>query len=155
MFLVFILVHIGIHFLWIHTHECIHTHTRTHIDSFCFAQNQVNDNLYISKLCPHFAGSVVTVAYVTSVAMKLCKIRYSFKVHQFSSVAQSCPTLCNPMNLRTPGLRVYHQLWESTQTHVHWVVDAIQPSHPPSSPSAPALNLPQHQGLFQWVSSLH
>ena len=74
---------------------------------------------------------------------------------QFSSVAQSCPTLCDPMKRSTPGLPVHHQLPESTQTHVHWVVDAIQPSHPLLSPSLPALNLSQHQGLFKWVSSLH
>ena len=74
---------------------------------------------------------------------------------QFSSVAQSCPTLCNPMNRSMPGLPVHHQLPESTQTHVYRVSDAIQPSHPLSSPSPPALNLSQHQGLFQWVSSLH
>ena len=74
---------------------------------------------------------------------------------QFSSVAQSRLTLCNAMNCSTPGLPVHHQLLESTQTHVHWVSDAIQPSHPLSSPSPPALNLSQHQGLFQWVSSSH
>ena len=75
---------------------------------------------------------------------------------QFSSVAQSCPTLCDPMNRSTPGLLVHHQLPESTQTHVHCVSDAIQPPHPLlSSPSPPALNLSQHQGLFKWVSSLH
>jgi len=74
---------------------------------------------------------------------------------QFSSVAQLCPTLCDPMNHSTPGLLVHHQLLESTQTHVHWVGDAIQPYHPLSSPSPPALNLFQHQGLFKWVSSLH
>ena len=74
---------------------------------------------------------------------------------QFSSVAQSCLILCNPMNCSTPGLPVHHQLPESTQTHVHWVSDAIQPSHPLLSPSPPALNLSQHQGLFKWVSSWH
>ena len=74
---------------------------------------------------------------------------------QFSSVAQSCPTLCDPINCSMPGLPVHHQLPESTQTHVHWVGDAIQPSHPLSSPSPPALNLSQHQGLFKWVSSSH
>ena len=74
---------------------------------------------------------------------------------QFSSVTQLCPTLCDPMNCSTPGLPVHHQLLESTQTHVHWVGDAIQPSHPLSSPSPPALNLSQHQGLFQWVNSSH
>ena len=73
---------------------------------------------------------------------------------QFSSVAQSCLTLCNPMNCSTPGLPVQHRLPELTQTHVHWLSDAIQPSYPQSSPS-PALNLSKHQGLFKWVSSLH
>ena len=68
---------------------------------------------------------------------------------QFSSVAQSCLTLCDPMNCSTAGLPVHHQLLESTQTHVHCVGDAIHPSHPLSSPSPPALNLSQHQGLFR------
>ena len=68
---------------------------------------------------------------------------------------QSCPTLCNPMNRSTAGLPVHHQLLEFTQTHVHRVRDAIQPSHPLSSPSLPALNPSQHQGLCQWVSSSH
>ena len=71
---------------------------------------------------------------------------------QFSSVAQLWMTLCDPMNCSTPGLPVHHQLWELTQTHVHWVGDTIQPSHPLSSPSPPAFNLSQCQGLFQWVS---
>ena len=75
--------------------------------------------------------------------------------HQFSSVPQSCSILCDPMDCSTPGLPVHHQLLEFTQTHVHWVSDAIQPSHPLSSPSPPVFNLSQHQGLFQWVSSSH
>ena len=74
---------------------------------------------------------------------------------EFSSVSQSCPTVCNPMDCSTPGLPVHHQLWEFTQTHVHWVGDAIQSSHPLSWPSPPAFNLSQHQGLFKWVSSSH
>ena len=69
---------------------------------------------------------------------------------QFSSVAQSCPTLCNPMNCSMPGLPVHHQLPEFTQTHFHRVSDAIQPSHPLSSPSPPAPNPSQHQSLFQF-----
>ena len=73
----------------------------------------------------------------------------------FSSVTQSCLTLCDPMDYSTPSFPVHHQLPEFTQTHVHWVGDAIQPSHPLSSPSPPALNLSQHQGLFKWVSSSH
>ena len=68
---------------------------------------------------------------------------------QFSSVAQSCPTLCDPMNRSMPGLRVHHQLQEFTQIHVHRVSDAIQPSHPRSSPSPPAPNPSQYQSLFQ------
>ena len=74
---------------------------------------------------------------------------------QFISVAQLCLTLCDPMNSSTPGLPVHHQLPEFTQTHVHQVSDAIQPSHPGSSPSPPAPNPSQHQSLFQWVNSSH
>ena len=71
---------------------------------------------------------------------------------QFSSVESlSRFRLCNPLNHSTPGLPVHYQFPESTQTHVHWVGDAIQPSHPLSSPSPPTLNLSQHQGLFKWV----
>ena len=74
---------------------------------------------------------------------------------QFSSVAQSYPTLCNPMDCSMTGLPVHHQLPEFTQTHVHWFGDGIQPSHPLLFPSPPAFNLSQHQGLFKWVSSSH
>ena len=76
-------------------------------------------------------------------------------VVQFSSVSQSCLTLCDPINCSTSGLPVHHQLPEFTQTHVHWVGNAIQPSHPLSSPSPPSPNPSQHQGLFQWVNSSH
>ena len=72
---------------------------------------------------------------------------------QFSSVAQSY--LSNPMLCSMQGFPVHHQLLETAQTHVHWVSDAIQPSHPLSSPSPPAFNIPEYQGLFQWVSSSH
>ena len=78
-----------------------------------------------------------------------------FSSVQFSSVTQSCPTLWNPMNRSTPGLPVHHQLPEFTQTHVHWVSDAIQPSHPLSSPPPPAPNPSQHQSLFHWHNSSH
>ena len=84
--------------------------------------------------------------------LKRCSTSY---IIQFSSVAQSCPTLCNPMNRSTPDLPVHHQLPESTQTHIHLVGDAIQPSHPLLSPSPPARNPSQHQSLFQWVNSSH
>ena len=86
----------------------------------------------------------------------LCLFLYiQISGYQFSSMTQSCPTLSNPMDCSTPGFPVYHQLLELAQTHVHQVDDAIQPSHPLSSPSPPAFNLPQHQGLFQGVSSSH
>ena len=100
--------------------------------------------------------SMLTVALLLSspFSFHLCTVSCDCSV-QFSSVSQLCPTLCDPMNHSTPGLPVHQQLLEFTQTHLHWVGDAIQPSHPLSSPSPPALNLSQHQGLFKWVSSSH
>ena len=77
------------------------------------------------------------------------------QIQSVSSVVQSCLTVCDPMNHRTPGLPVHHQLLEFTQTHVYRVSDAIQPSHPLSSPSPPAPNPSQNQSLFQWVNSSH
>ena len=74
---------------------------------------------------------------------------------QFSSVAQSCLTLWDPIDCSTPGFPVHHQLPDLAQTQVHWVDDAIQLSHPLSSPSVPVFNLSQHQGLFKWISSSH
>ena len=84
-----------------------------------------------------------------------CENKYETASVQFSSVAQLRPTLWDPMNRSTPGLSVHHQLPEFPQTHVHRVRDAIQPSHPRSSPSPPAPNPSQHQSLFQWVNSSH
>ena len=78
-----------------------------------------------------------------------------FLANQFSSVSQLCLTFCNPVDWSTPGFPVHHQLPELAQAHVHWVGDAIQPSHPLLSPSLPAFNLSQRQDLFQWVSSSH
>ena len=99
----------------------------------------------------------VSVNMVATNLYQLTLVRHEFKPSvmrssvQFSSVAQSCPTLCNPMNCSMPGLPVHHQLPQFTQTHVHRVGDTIQPSHPLSSPSPPASNPSQHQSLFQWV----
>ena len=95
------------------------------------------------------------IAYVCMPFCVILIISWLFVIpsFQFSSVAQYYLTLCDPMNHSMPGLPVYHQLPESTKTHVHWVGDAIQPSHPLSYPSPPALNLSQHQDLFKWVSS--
>ena len=86
------------------------------------------------------------VWYVQELDMRLC----------CCSVIQSCPTLCDPMDSSTPGFPVLHHLPEFAQTNIHWVsIDAIQPSHPLSPSSHPAFTLSQHQGLFQWISSLH
>ena len=83
-------------------------------------------------------------------------IKYSIGrcLYSYCWVAQSCPTLSDPMNCSTPDFLVLHYFLEFAQTHDHWVSDAIQASHPPSPPSS-VLNLSQHQGLFHWVSSLH
>ena len=80
---------------------------------------------------------------------------FDFIFIQFSSVTQSCPTLCDTMDCSTPGFLVHNQLLELVQTYVNRVSDAIQPSHPLSSPSSPTFNLSQHPGLFKWVSSSH
>ena len=96
----------------------------------------------------------ITMTVFLRVFMRI-KACYSFWyiMHQFSWVDQSCPTLCDPMDCSMPGLPVHRQLSEFNQTHVHWVGDTIQPSHPLSSPSPSAFNLSQHQGLFKWVNS--
>ena len=98
--------------------------------------------------------SILSLRTITSLSINMCTFRILLSV-QFSSVAQSCLTLCDPMNRSTPGLPVHHQLPELTQTHVHRVSGAIQPSYPLSSPPPPAPNPSQHQSLFQWVNSLH
>ena len=91
---------------------------------------------------------------VNGVSCLIMQIIPTFISVQFSrSFVSNSLTLCNPMDCNTPGFPVHHQVLELTQTHVHWVGDAIQPSHPLWSPSPPALSLSQHQGLFQWVSS--
>ena len=101
------------------------------------------------KLSQYYQLLTFKKIYITEVQFiyNVLLLYYSDSV-QFSSVAQSCPTLCNPMNRSTPGLPVSHQLPEFTQTHVHQVSDAIQSSHPLSSPSPPAPNPSQHQSLF-------
>ena len=116
---------------------------------------------------PHIWMSLCIFGYCWSLSKPLMDISFSkFSFYtfdqlmfvptvQFSSVAQSCPILCDPMNHITPSPPVHHQLPQFTQTHVHRVGDAIQPSHPLSSPSPHAPNPSQHQSLFQWVNSSH
>ena len=100
---------------------------------------------------------ILAVVYITYITNILQISVLSLFIMSFSSVhfAQSCLTVCDPTNFSTPGFLVHHKLPELAQTHIHQVSDAIQPSHPLSSPSPPTFNLSQHQGLFQWVSSLH
>ena len=109
---------------------------------------------------PVFTASLFTIAKTwkqpkcpLTGGERRCDIYIQWNI-QFSSAAQLCLTLCDPMDCSTPGFPVHHQLLELAQTHVHRVSDAIQPSHPLSSPS-PAFNLSQHQSLYQWVSSSH
>ena len=112
-----------------------------------------------SHICMWILEKTMTVwTFVSKVVSLLFNMLSRFKItfssmEQFSSVAQLCPTLCDPMNHSTPGLPVHHQLPEFTQTHVHRVGDAIQLSHPLLSPSPPAPNPSQHQGLLQWIGS--
>ena len=98
-------------------------------------------------------------AFILRCPLYLCRLESGIPLSPpyspFSWVAQSCLTLCSAMDCSMPGLPVHHQLPEFTQTHVNWFDDAIQPSHPLSSRSLPAINLPQHQGLFRWISSSH
>ena len=96
---------------------------------------------------------IITLVFKSSFTQH--KIKHKNLISQFSSVTQSCPTLCDPMDHSMPGFPVHHQLPEFTQTHVHWVSDAIQPSHPLSSPSPSTINLSQYQGPFKWVTSSH
>ena len=118
-------------------------------------------NCFLNRVVLKFLIVMVTTSLVAQMVENLPSmweiwvqsLGFEDPLVQFSSVTQSCPTLCDPMNHSMPGLPVHHKLPEFTQTHVHWVDDAIQPSHPLSSPSPPAPNPSQHQGLFKWVNS--
>ena len=112
--------------------------------------------LLLSSRVYHLRGLLKTkFGYGEALGSKTGWLDVCLSSVQFSSVVQSCLTLCDPMNRSTPGLPVHHHLLDFTQTHVHWVCDVMQPSHPGSSPSPPAPNPSQHQSLFQWVNSSH
>ena len=122
----------------------------------CSAARGILPDQGLNPCLPHWQVDSSSLSQQGSPIVVLKINLHEFFIHlrlvesvQFSLVAQSCPTLCDPMNCSTPGLPVYHQLPEFTQTHVHRVSDAIQPSHPLSSPSPPAPNPSQHQSLFQ------
>ena len=130
--------------LWMFCQRCMFYHVCVLVTDTMHIKNTADPQIFFPR------GSTETGVRIKIDVKALCKLSV-----QFSSVAQSCPTLCDPVDCSTPGLPVYHQLPEFTQTHVHWVGDAIQPSPPLSSPSPPTFNLSQHQGLFKWVSSLN
>ena len=137
---------------WIHTHT--HTSTCKTVEIWIRSIVHINVHFLVMilyyKLCKMLPwGEAEWWVYGLSVIFPM-----STSV-QFSSVAQLCLTLCNPTDCSTPGFPVHQQLPELAQAQVHRVSDAIQPSHPLSSPSPPAFNLSQHQGLFKWVSSAH
>ena len=122
---------------------------RTREKATTFRKNLANDQMTQSKC---------RLLHLLSVFLCLLPHFFFWSVLsvQFSPVQSLCRVwLCDPMDCSSPGFPVHHQLPELTQTHVHWVSDAIQPSHPLLSPSPPTFSLSQHQGLFQWVSSLH
>ena len=116
-----------------------------------FAMSSVSFVIFLLSL---MIATLVRKALILK-SSKFCCVVLLWILSSVSSVTQLCPTLCNPMNRSTPGLLVHHQFLEFTQTHVHRGGDAIQPSYPLSSPSPPAPNPSQHQGLFQWVNSSH
>ena len=133
-----------------HLQPRIITPTQTHTHIFFPSYFFLPKLFYLfSQILSNFLMLICSLAcaYLSTLEVQLQKSK-------FSSIAQSCPTLCDPMNCSMPGLPIHHQLLEFTQTHVHWVGDAIQPSHSLSSPSS-VFNLSKHQGLFKWVSSSH
>ena len=115
----------------------------------CDCSHESKRSLLLGRKAVTNLDSILNSRYIT------LQQKSVFSSVQFSSVTQSCPTLCDPMNRSMPGLPVHHQFPEFTQTHIHRAGDAIQPSHTLSSPSPPAPNPSQHQSLFQWVNSSH
>ena len=120
----------------------------------CFINREGEKKSASCSLYPPVAWEALAFLPVTLIAWLNSSVQLIWPV-EFSSVAQSCLTLCDPMNRSMPDLPVHQQLLEFTQTHVHRVSDGIEPSHPLSSPSPPAPNPSQHQSLFQWVNSVH
>ena len=143
-------LHIGLlhrDFVWASTPPSIpHCVDSGSLAGFCLTLLEIQ--ICTPSISQYYLGKQCPVRYSVNPIIQLSSV-------QFSSVAQSCPTLCNPMDCSTPGFPIHHQLLELAQTQAHRVSDAIQPSHPLLSPSLLAFNLSQHQGLVQWVSSSH
>ena len=125
-------------------------------------KNRIGGHVAWSVLkCYHSAPDLQMSASISSepvsfvAIIKICSFFLMLYLSVCSSVIQLCLTLCDPMDCSMPGFPVLHYLPELTQTHVHWVSDVIQQSHPLSSPSPPTFYLSQHYGLFKWVRSLH
>ena len=137
----------------IHLQEKTCCPTRRNVSSWDSSVSQWRS--YSLEMTPTNEQSCCTGAWLFPPYRNTLKGQSCLSSVQFSSVAQSCPTLCDPMNHSMLGLPVHHQVLEFTQTQVHRVSDAMQPSHPLSPPSPPAPNRSQHQSLFQWVSSSH
>ena len=134
-------------------HFCLHEDCAFHLEYFLIYSLALREASCLIRSCPMEVATWQEPEWglLTTSEEQRCSVQYSITlVKSLSHV-----WLCDPMDCSTPGLPVHHQLLELAQTHVHRVGDAIQPSHPLSSPSPPALNLSQHQGLFKWVSSLH
>ena len=126
-----------------------------HLESWNFEVKMFPELICIKHLINHWKMDMEVLLLNSSTRRHSLLFKIIHSTVQFSSVARSCLTLCDPMNHSVPGLPVHHQLPEFTQTRIHRVSDTIQPSHPPSSPSPPAPNPSQHQSLFQWVNSSH
>ena len=141
-----------------------------HNDATCWNKHLMNEPRWILQYAADLSQlilkrtkktfSIFTVFVLFVFVFQFIWIYHNLFIHSvsngyFSSVIQSCLTLYDAIECSTPGFPVHHQLLELAQTHAHRLGDTIQPSHPLSSPSPPAFNLSQHQGLFQWVSSLH
>ena len=121
-----------------------------------FSHSVMSDSLRPHAPCQASSSFTISQSLLKFKSIEsMTPIRFNILLDQFSSVTQSCPTLCDPMDCSTPGFPVHHELPAPAQTHVHWVGNTIQPSHLLLSPSSPIFNHSQHQGLFQWVSLSH
>ena len=123
-------------------------------DGICYGFHFFNFKFWIWVLSQFFQSPLSSSSRGSLVPLHFQPLKW-YHLHISCSVAQSCPTLCNPLDCSMPGFPVLYHFPELAQTHVHWVSDDIWPSHPLLSPSPPSFNFSQHQGLFRWVGSLH